>query len=282
VERGDKNHRAEMDHVFWNDAELMIDSVDAVAGSAARFDLTWQAAGGAASEGLARLKASSSSAASSSSSAAGGERIRVVHHEPVAMRGADGDDHYLNTVLATLEGAGAGDKIAIENPYFMPLPAMRDAMVQAAKRGAKITIVTNGLTDNNDGQMVARLSRRFSMRELVETKGIEVYETLGTADPVHRKTLVAVDKRGRDVWLVGSHNLDPLSARINREMFVVGGAGLDPAAKKTSTTGQALLDDAIWDTLARASRRVTADELKPGPVDGVVSDYLLSLLTPVL
>jgi phosphatidylserine/phosphatidylglycerophosphate/cardiolipin synthase-like enzyme len=164
----------------------------------------------------------------------------------------------------------------------MPLPALRDAMVQAAKRGAKITIVTNGLTDNNDGQMVARLSRRFSMRELVETKGIEVYETLGTADPVHRKTLVAVDKRGRDVWLVGSHNLDPLSARINREMFVVGGAGLDPAAKKTSTTGQALLDDAIWDTLARASRRVTADELKPGPVDGVVSDYLLSLLTPVL
>lgn len=260
---------------IWNDIDLHIAGSNVVRQAAAEFDRTWRAQAGGGPElkpvpetqDLVGVKPTST--------------MRLVHHHPVGVAGHDGDDHYANVLLATLEGLRRGDQIAIENPYFIPLPALRDAMVAAAQRGARIRIVTNGLHANNDNLTVAKISRRFILPDLVAQPNIEVYETLGDAQPIHRKTFVAQAANGSHLYAVGSHNLDHLSARINREMFVLGGSAVDPSPAADGVA-RGLLEDVARDTLPTRAARVESHQLRTGDLDAIAADWLTSVLLPVL
>ena len=261
---------------LWNDAELLVRGSSLVASTSKSFATTWNesasaTAGGAFVPGAVPVV-----------DAGDDVMLRVVHHQPIATSQTGiGDNHLTNVLLATLEGLSVGDTLVIENPYFIPVPALRDAMVAAARRGARLTVVTNGPNDNNDALMVSQLSRRFALRELVAEPNIAVHETLGSAQPVHRKTVAVHTSTGHTLSVVGSENLDGLSTRINREMFVLGGSALDDRRLPSpDVTTAALLQDAARDTAPGVSRRLGAADFADDSEGALVGDYVLSLLLP--
>lgn len=269
---------------MWNDADLHIESTALAQQAVDEMKRTWAAArgGGAAIDDVPQAPAPV--VVGTHMSTAPGPLLRLVQHHPHGVVGEHhevGDDHYANVLLATLEGAGKGDVIGIENPYFLPLPALRDAMVAAARRGAQITIVTNGLAENNDNLHVARQSRRFILPALVAEPNIAVYETLADARPIHRKVFSVVTNEGNSIFSVGSHNLDHLSARINREMFVLGGTALEGKHGVDGVTA-ALVKDLRRDTMGDEARRVYPSSLQGTDLDALARDFLTSLLLPVL
>jgi hypothetical protein len=261
---------------LWNDAELLVRGSSLVASTSKSFATTWNESA-SATAGVAFVPG-----AVPIVDAGDDAMLRMVHHQPIATsQTGTGDNHLTNVLLATLEGLSVGDTLVIENPYFIPVPALRDAMVAAARRGARLTVVTNGPNDNNDALMVSQLSRRFALRELVAEPNIAVHETLGSAQPVHRKTVAVHTSTGHTLSVVGSENLDGLSTRINREMFVLGGSALDDRRLPSpDVTTAALLQDAARDTAPGVSRRLGAADFANDSEGALVGDYVLSLLLP--
>jgi len=259
---------------LWNDLDLHVKGTGIVENTLSAFARTYQEMTG---------KPLDTSSVPDVPKLAQGETLRVVHHQPIApSRTGTGDNHLTNVMLATLAGLQAGDRMVIENPYFLPIPALRDAMIDAARRGAKLTIVTNGLYENNDTPIVAQLSRRFVLRDLVAQDGIEVFEAKATAQPIHRKTMVVETRDGKTLSVVGSENLDGLSMRVNNEMFFLGGTALDPRPTARDSVAKELLADARRDTSRDVAHRVTSRDFENDTDASIVGDYITSLLMPLV
>jgi phosphatidylserine/phosphatidylglycerophosphate/cardiolipin synthase-like enzyme len=184
-------------------------------------------------------------------------------------------------MMMALRGVGRGDRVVVENPYFHPLPEMKAAMIEAARRGARIDIVTNGPYENNDAQLVSRLSRRFVLKDLVAEPNVFVHETRGDADPIHRKTFFVQTAEGKDLYVVGSQNLDGLSTRINREVVVVGGSALQEGPAMPDAIAIGLARDGKADLDPRVSTRLRAADLVDDSVVELASDWAQSVLLPV-
>ncbi|MDR3211393.1 MAG: phosphatidylserine/phosphatidylglycerophosphate/cardiolipin synthase family protein [Planctomycetota bacterium] len=123
-------------------------------------------------------------------------------------------DLYLQSIL------GARERLDAAFAYFVPTQAMRQALVEAAKRGVKVRLLLPGLTDI----MAVREIGMRSYNELLEA-GVEIYEW--PYPILHAKTM-AVDGR----WLVvGSANMDSRSFFLNYEaVFAVQ----DPTLAETA------------------------------------------------
>jgi putative cardiolipin synthase len=119
----------------------------------------------------------------------------------------------------------------IVSPYFVPGDAGTQALVDLARRGVKVRILTNSLAASDVGAVHAGYEKR--RRDLLEA-GIALYELKPTATRsraaaegdklgssggtgLHAKTY-AVD---RARIFVGSFNFDPRSARLNTELGIV-------------------------------------------------------------
>ena len=108
---------------------------------------------------------------------------------------------------------GARSSIYLTNPYFVPDDAMADALVRAAGRGVRVSILTAGATQGILDGLMRKASQAHFGR--AAKAGVKIYE-YGPA-LLHAKTLV-VDGR----WVsIGSANLDNRSFALNNELNVV-------------------------------------------------------------
>ncbi len=104
----------------------------------------------------------------------------------------------------------ARQEIIIANAYFLPSRRLRQALIHAAARGVRVTLLLQG---KNDHPWVHYASR--SLYDRLLSKGIEIYEY--QPSELHAKVAV-IDCQ----WAtVGSSNLDPLSLVLSREANVV-------------------------------------------------------------
>jgi putative cardiolipin synthase len=128
---------------------------------------------------------------------------------------------YLNLI------ARAKRTILIANAYFIPSRMVIDALQAAARRGVRVVILTNS-PQTNDIRSVALVSRHIyadllHVREQTkraedaqQKPGIAIYEWGGARfgeGTLHAKFAV-FDERAA---IIGSHNLDPRSTRLNSE-----------------------------------------------------------------
>jgi cardiolipin synthase len=106
--------------------------------------------------------------------------------------------------------SSARHSVKITNPYVLLDEQMIETLVQAARRGVRISFLVPGVIDH---ALVRHAGRRQFGRLLKE--GIEIHEY--TAALLHAKTMV-ID----GLWAtVGSTNLDHRSFRLNDELNVV-------------------------------------------------------------
>jgi cardiolipin synthase len=106
--------------------------------------------------------------------------------------------------------ASAQRSIFVTNPYFVLDDKMREALLGARQRGARVVVLVPGTIDHN----LVREASRADFGALL-TAGVEIYEY--RAALLHAKTMV-ID----GVWsTVGSTNLDNRSFALNDELNVI-------------------------------------------------------------
>lgn len=120
----------------------------------------------------------------------------------------------------------AQNEFTIVSPYFVPTQAGTDELTELAKRGVKVTVLTNSLSATD---VAAVHSGYAKYRKELLRAGVKLYELKPSATIVatgtggltgssgaslHAKTF-EVD--GKQVF-VGSFNMDPRSAALNTEM----------------------------------------------------------------
>ena len=128
---------------------------------------------------------------------------QVIASSPLAGR-------YETYEMFLLAIEAARRSIHVTTPYFLPNPALTDALIRAVRRGVRVVVLTPGPIDYN---IVRRLSRAGFGRLL--QAGVEIHEYRPAL--LHAKTLT-VD----GVWsTVGSANMDNRSFAINAEVNLV-------------------------------------------------------------
>jgi cardiolipin synthase C len=131
--------------------------------------------------------------------------------------------------------AGAKREVLIANAYFVPTPSMLASLKDAARRCVSVLVLCNS-AETNDTPGITPVGRGYyrdllAINDSPEVKacagpaGIQLWEWRGqrreertrSQGLLHAKFAVA-DRR---VSLVGSHNLDPRSERLNSESAIV-------------------------------------------------------------
>lgn len=127
-----------------------------------------------------------------------------LHHEPAAISGA----------LIKLCDA-AKEEIVLQSPYFILSKEGRAALARASQRGVRIVVHTNSpdSTDNELSQVPFLLEWKELLRDIPKMRIFVQKNDVS----VHAKVYVF----DRVVSVVGTHNLDPLSDRINAENAVI-------------------------------------------------------------
>lgn len=143
---------------------------------------------------------------------------------------------------AYLDGIRNAEREAIiASAYFLPGRRLRHALVEAGKRGVKVTLLLQGSTDH----AIMKWATRSLYGKLLAA-GIAIYEY--EASELHAKAAVA-DER----WAtVGSSNLDPFSLVLSREanvaVFDVDFARtLKASLERAIAEGAVRVDVAQWD-----------------------------------
>lgn len=121
-------------------------------------------------------------------------------------------DPMMRFVLAAI--GAASEHIAIELAYFVAHPPLCDALVSAARRGARVRVLTNSAESND--LPFATWTTYEGVRRL-QQGGCEVHLRRGAGRTLHCKYVV-VDGQ----WVsFGSHNLDYFSPRLCCETNLV-------------------------------------------------------------
>jgi cardiolipin synthase len=145
--------------------------------------------------------------------------------------------------LFLLSIESARSSVNITTPYFLPDERISTALINAARRGVRVSVLIAGDADTLVDRTVRVASRQALGRVLAG--GVKVYEY--TAALLHSKTLV-ID----GVWAsIGSANLDNRSFALNHELNL---------AFHDAGTAQRL--DAIFQEDLRFAREVTYEAWK--------------------
>lgn len=146
---------------------------------------------------------------------------------------------------------GAADEIVIACAYFFPGRSFRQALVDAAARGVKVTLLLQGLADHPTMAYATRALYPYFLEH-----GIRLFEYHRSY--LHAKVAV-VDGR----WAtVGSSNIDPFSLLLAREAnLVIEDAGfateLRASLGRAMEQGAAELRPEDWRRLPRMRRMLT-------------------------
>ncbi|MCC6810890.1 MAG: phosphatidylserine/phosphatidylglycerophosphate/cardiolipin synthase family protein [Deltaproteobacteria bacterium] len=169
----------------------------------------------------------------------GGSDVRYVANDP---RVADG-----NKIEDTLYFAitSAQHHITIESPFFAPTQALKDALIEAVKRGVKVRILTNSPA-SIDSALVSTIARQHA-RELVAS-GVEIFQRREVM--VHAKTYTFDGVYS----VIGSANFNRRSTRLDLEGF---------ACVRSAAVAQAL--EARFDLGLPEAQRLTREALAADP-----------------
>jgi len=103
----------------------------------------------------------------------------------------------------------AGSRAWLTSPYFLPAPALQNAILRAARRGVDVRLITAGVSDVPLARVIGRHVYGRYLR-----CGVRIFELRDRT--LHAKTAVIDGVYGS----VGSFNLDILSDRYNHEVNV--------------------------------------------------------------
>ena len=121
------------------------------------------------------------------------------------------DQNAVNEGISRLVAA-AKKRILIENPYLVLTDKGVDALAAAAARGVEIVVVTNSPVSSDNAFSQAVFLEQFPvLLQRVPTMRLFV---MGESHNIHGKVAVFDD----EVTLVGSYNLDVVSAKVNSEV----------------------------------------------------------------
>ncbi len=145
------------------------------------------------------------------------EFFRSIQHAPAAEiaghhivqvvpSGPDQSAELIHQMLVTLI-YNARKRLVITTPYFIPGESMLEALISAAQRGVRVSLV---IPEKIDSLLVRHACRAY-FADLLEA-GVEIYTYRGGL--LHAKTVTADD----DVALLGSVNMDKRSFSINFEI----------------------------------------------------------------
>ncbi len=130
----------------------------------------------------------------------------------------------------------ARKEVLIGNAYFVPSPAFIEAVKDAARRCVQVVILTNSLETNNipDITIVGRgyykqimdVNLEPAVRNCpCEDPGVQIWEWQGRRAEEKNRSQGAIHAKyavfDRVVSLVGSHNLDPRSEKLNSETAII-------------------------------------------------------------
>jgi cardiolipin synthase len=154
---------------------------------------------------------------------------------------------------AYLDGIrGARHEVIIANAYFLPGREIRHALVQAATRGVKVTLLLQGWSDH----MLMHWATRSLYGKLLAA-GITIYE-YGSSE-LHAKAAVADDR-----WAtVGSSNLDPFSLVLAREANVAV-FNVEFALALRAKLDRAIEQGGVRVDVARWEKRTLVERIKLG------------------
>jgi cardiolipin synthase len=189
---------------------------------------------------------------------AGKARMAVIYQDPPLLS----PPILLNIVKAIY---GATGRINIENPYYLAVPALTQALLEARARGVEINLLTNS---KNSIDPEAKPMADVIIKGLLPLvpAGVNVY--LKKGETLHSK-FMPVD----GVYCsIGSSNCHPRSERYDTEMNV---AILDRPSV-------ARLDEAFTRDLAAAERIRTVEDFgyEPGWLAGIIDRYFYAQLSP--
>lgn len=132
--------------------------------------------------------------------ARGAARAQIVRSSPT-------NGSFAMYTMYLLAMSSARRNIYMTNPYFLPDDQMRQALLEAKRRGVRVILLLPGAIDNN----IVRQASRGGFGELLDA-GIEIHEY--RSGLLHAKTM-AVD----GLWAtVGSTNVDNRSFALNDEL----------------------------------------------------------------
>jgi cardiolipin synthase len=146
------------------------------------------------------------------------DSIRVASSKPapgsiaaqIVPSGPDQSAQLIHEMLITLM-YNTRKRLVLTTPYFIPSEAMMQAIISAAHRGVRVTLV---VPQDIDSKLVRHASKSY-FEDLLRA-GVEVFTYRGGL--LHSKIVTADD----DVGMLGSVNMDKRSFSINFEisMFV--------------------------------------------------------------
>ncbi len=162
---------------------------------------------------------------------------------------------------------GATKRINIENAYFVAIPAVTQAVLEARARGIEINLLTNSKESiDAEGKPIVDAMAKCLIPLL--QSGVNIYLKQGTMQTLHSK-FMTVDGEFADI---GSYNLHPRGERIDTEVNV---NVLDRSAVYQ-------LDMAFLLDLSAAKKITSPKELetKPGLVSQIMSQFFYAQLSP--
>ena len=107
----------------------------------------------------------------------------------------------------------ANRSVTIESPYPALSLAMADAMIDAANRNVRVTLITNSYRTIDQKDTYAAFLKR---KRKLQSAGIRIIE-IGGDQILHAKTMIIDDHTA----MVGSYNFDARSERFNLEIAVI-------------------------------------------------------------
>ena len=146
--------------------------------------------------------------------------VRVAADPPEKATGAEVHGKLVEPIVDALRTVRR--EAILISPYFVPGEAGAEALIGMARRGVRISVVTNSLAATD---VVAVHGGYARYRERLVAAGVEIFELKRSGDEdggvlgsrgasLHTKAL-ALDG---EVLFVGSFNLDPRSVNLNTEM----------------------------------------------------------------
>ncbi|MEA3306504.1 MAG: phosphatidylserine/phosphatidylglycerophosphate/cardiolipin synthase family protein [Elusimicrobiota bacterium] len=190
-------------------------------------------------------------------SAGGSARVAVMYQNPPSENPA---------ILLSIVKAiyGATERINIENPYYVAVPAITQAVLDARARGVEVNILTNS-KKSIDAEAKAMADIIIKGLMPLVSAGVKVY--LKKGETLHSK-FMTVD----GVYCnIGSYNFHPRSERYDTEMNV---SIIDPASVKQ-------LDSVFEEDIAKAIKINTLEDLEyePGWLAKIVEKYFYAELS---
>ncbi len=162
----------------------------------------------------------------------------------------------------------AKESVTILSPYLIPNKLVKRMIKNLIAKNVKVTVITNSLrsTDN----LFAQAGYKNAKEEMIKM-GIELYE-YDLVDTTHAKAAVIDGK----IALVGTFNLDPRSALINREI------GLSVTDSIVAEELAGIIEDFRKNSLLVGKNGEELNHAKQNRGVGIIKKILLNALLPLV